>query len=284
MTATHTRAAAHVQGGRFFVLGITDTEMGPIPFAFYCEAPGAPDGRVDIGAEKQHPAVKDALAQSEGGVSNAVEREKIKLTAADLVDRARDGDQNAMDMLGMIGQNARNGNPRARFAYHHCMAYMKRTPVRKRYTPGHSSAFAGGQRDVQARGLLGTMSTAMAQNEPRHYSAAIITLLPSLLAVADLDDAAVIASCGPSLLGDSQSNQYLASVEAEFQEGPSHTAFNYAFTHGRRCPPGEAVSDELQAACAAGYILGMARRIQLVRLPDTPVSILSPSLVFELGE
>lgn len=269
-------ASAYVRDGRFFIIGLTDSDYGPIPFAWHCECPDAPNGPVNVGAEDLHENVKVALDEADKAISSRVEQERMKLIAAELVDRARDGDQNAMALLQRIGENAKRGNPRARMAAYLCDAYIRNHP------PGSFGADPGRQR-VHVSGLLGTVTQAIkTRPEPVEYSSALHALLPGVLAVVDPSDAAVIVSNGPDLTD--KENSRISAILAAFHSDEEKKAFVAGARTDALKTVLAKVSTNAKAACAIGYIIGLARRIQLVRLPNTPISVFSKDVAWELGD
>lgn len=269
-------ASAYVKDGRFFILGLSDSNHGPIPFAWHCECPDAPDGPVNFGADDLHENVQAAIAKAEHAITNRVEVERMQLVAAELVDRARDGDQNAMALLQRIGENARAGVPRARMAFAMCEKYMNEHP------PG-SFGYDSPRKRMQTRGLLTTVSKAIqSRSGPVEYSSALHALLPGVLTIVDPSDAAVIVSNGPELTD--KENQRVNAILAAFGTDDERNAFRAG---GRTDNLGAILNrfkDELKPAAAIGYIVGLARRIQLVRLPETPLSVLSKDVAWELGD
>lgn len=264
-------ASAYVKGGRFFILGLTDSDHGPIPFAWHCDC-DAPDGPVSIGAEGLNPNVEAALDQAHEAITSKVELERMRLVAAELVDRARDGDQNAMALLQRVGENARRGVPRAQVAFSLCQEYMNT----------HGPNTFGAERR-QVRGLLGTVSNAIkTRAEPLEYSSALHALLPGILSVVDPSDAAVIIANGPQLYG--KDNERLSAILAAFPTDDERKAFTSGASTDYVEKALQKVTPPLKPACAIGYIVGLARRIQLVRLPETPISAFSKDVAWELGD
>lgn len=264
-------ASAYVKGGRFFIMGLTDSDHGPIPFAWHCNC-DAPEGPVNIGAEDLHPSIQAALDQAHDAITSKVEIERMKLVAGEIVDRARDGDQNAMALLQRIGENARRGVPRAQVAFGLCQEYMNT----------HDPNSFGAERR-QVRGLLGTVSNAIRKRaEPLEYSTALHALLPGILTVVDPSDAAVIISNGPELIG--KDNERLSAILAAFPTDDERKAFAAGASTDHVDQALQKVKVALKPACAIGYIVGLARRIQLVRLPETPISAFSKDVAWEIGD
>jgi hypothetical protein len=264
-------ASAYVKGGRFFILGLSDSDRGPIPFAWHCDC-DAPDGPVNIGAEGLNPNIEAALDEAHEAITSKVEIERMRLVAAELVDRARDGDQNAMALLQRVGENARKGVPRAQVAFSLCQEYMNT----------HGPNTFGAER-TQVRGLLGTVSNAIkVRKEPLEYSTALHALLPGILTIVDPSDAAVIIANGPQLYG--KDNARLTAILAAFPTEDERKAFTAGASTDHVNIALQKVSHPLKPACAIGYIVGLARRIQLVRLPETPISAFSKDVAWELGD
>lgn len=260
------QCAAHVQDGRFYILGLSPSEFGPIPFAYRTECEGVENGPVDMTSGELPRNVQDAIGRSENAVTKKVELERIKLGAAELVDRARDGDQVAMAILQKVGQNARAKQPRAMVTYRFAQDYIKRNPTKFN---GESTSK---KKEVQIRGLLGTVSQGIQTQNPGTYSAALGTLMPTIMTVVDLDDAAVVLSWGPALVA--LPNPFIEAIATSFPDPADQDAFR----------KGTVTPSPMQKSPPAllGYVLGIARRIQIVRLPESSISVLSAQAALEL--
>lgn len=120
-------ASAYVKDGRLCIMGIAESELGPIPFSYSTEAKGKPDGPVDFTKEDLDPEIAAAIDRP--AIMNEIERGRMKVAAEQLVERARSGDQNAIVQIQAVGINARKGSDRARAAFGLLKEYMRDHPA-----------------------------------------------------------------------------------------------------------------------------------------------------------
>lgn len=161
--------------------------------------------------------------------------EKSKLTveqaAQSIVRRIRNGDQNAMGLAVMIGDNARKGNPVAQQTFRHMESYLQKT----------SGATHAGERRLDAtRTNFGWAKAVYLANGPLLHNGK----------VAD-----VAASFG----AENDSRAFIAGVVF-----PTHPAVSPAHHHGK--------------------VVGMARKLQALRMPGSKISDYSATVGWELGE
>lgn len=191
----------------------------------------------------------------------------IKDGAAQLVDRARQGDQNAIALICQVRDNAQKKNPRAVKSFKALMKYVKQNPVTKTWSFGEETANLA-ELDSIAHGLFGG-------DEP--YEQVIIEKVPEL-AAGSVNKAIVTLANGPSLMPEEGRFQAVTDSLSEQDK----EAFMMGYKHGVK--ELESIPIRLQCPFLLGHILGTARRIQAIRLPDVPVSVLSPQVGAELGE
>ena len=186
--------------------------------------------------------------------------------AAQLVDRARAGDQNAMGILAKIGENAKAGNPKAKSAYALVMDYCKQHPVQ--------NAIMGAEAQ-QALGILKQADNPLDQ---------ILSVLCSLPVIGDplcIQAACVLLANGPPWNKPKvkQADALLAGAERNlFRFGVENSTDNSKIQPVAKTVPPDAIG-----FLCAGHCIGTARKIQLARLPQVPVSIINGDIGWELG-
>ncbi len=189
----------------------------------------------------------------------------IKEGAAQLVERARLGDQNAMALMKQIGENAKKKQPRALKAYSALMVYIKANPVTKEMTFGE---------EVESDNIADDIHTAFGAED---YCEVVFSKVPDL-ALRNINKAIVCLANGPSLLPD---DEHFKTVR-ESLSPEDEKAFMLGYKHGVK--ELDDVPEQFHCPFLLGHVLGTARRIQAVRLPKVPVSVLSPQVGMELGE
>lgn len=182
--------------------------------------------------------------------------------AAQLVERARAGDQNAMAMLAEIGQRAKQGVPRAIKSRKAIEIYIRKHPYKE-------ANFGGEDLDVDA------FCEAAQASFAGEYVETVTTKIPEI-ASHSLNKAIVTVANGPEL--DKSKLIAVRSTMSDDDKAAFMLGYNQGMSELNDVPRA------LQSAYILGHILGTARRIQAVRLPDVPVSVLCPSLGTELGE
>lgn len=255
------KANAYISKKTLCVLGIAETKLGPIPFS-HREPCDAEDGAVDFGDEKLSEAVVKAITNSQDKIMKQITRDKMTLAAEDLVLRSRSGDQIATSQIVIIGQNSRGGNKRARYAGTLIKDYIKKNPV----------GSIGEELSVRVKSdsrIKNQLETEIDNNNEEGYSQALSTLLPSMA----VHEAAVALSFGPNL-----TKERIKSVARLLIDNAERKAFEMGFSNWTQRGPKNDESYKL------GRQIGMARVLQLVRLPKTSISILSPMAAWELGE
>jgi hypothetical protein len=239
-------ASAYVQDNRLCIIGICTTPIGAIPFshAIACEAENGP---VDFGAELPE-AVRIAIANSQGVISKKVEQEKIRLAAEEIVDRINAGDQNARALMLAAVQNAKRGYPRAIFSVK-CMMRYGKNPSR----------------------MMGeTTSTALAKeiasDQPLHVQTALNGILPGMRTI----QAVVTLANGPEL-----DNTRITSMVNGLSNDEKRD-FASGFKTWKDKSNVKTMGERI------GKCVGYARAIQLVRKPNTSISVLSNDAAWEL--
>jgi hypothetical protein len=189
--------------------------------------------------------------------------------AKDLVLRARHGDQNAMAILDQVGKNARAGSLTAINAYQYILDFIQKNP-------GNSGI---GSEAAKPLGIV----KAAGSNEPA-------TVLSALCSLPEYGNPEVISTAVIFLANACLWNkQRVSVVDSVFAGDPaSHQLWRSGYLFSGNKP-------QLDAACrqigdkkgvgiiCAGHCIGSARKLQLARLPNVPLSVLGPNVGFELG-
>ena len=251
-------ANAYVKNNKLYVLGICNTDYGPIPFA-HVESCEEKDGPVNFSGEIS-PGLSNAIDKSQGSIMKQIEHEKMKLTAEELVLASRAGDQVATSHIIMIGENARKGSKRAQYSTKLLKEAIKKFPVTTFGEEIQSTATKNNS--VQLKLLRGINTQT---DDDTHYATVVITLLPAL----SRDQGAVILANGPPIDGGriNAIAERLSDDKKSFLDGMENW--------------GNGGGDKNYLL---GQQVGLARTIQLVRMPQTPISLLSPITAWELGE
>lgn len=256
---TDMSASAYVQAKRLCILGIFESPWGPIPFS-HAEACDTEDGPVEVG-DNLPPVVTAAIDQSQKIIMQNIQQQQIRLAAEELVDRTRAGDQNAAGLMIMIRENAKKGNPRAILS----MKYMLK------YGKSKDSAFRGEVSSPEPRisnaKVIRVLTRELAEDNPLKFRSAVIAMLPSLTML----EGGVTLSNGPDLDKDR-----IEAVLDKMNENDKKS-FMIGFKDWRNT---SIKTDDVNYRL--GRIFGLARTLQLVRLPQTPISTLSKAAGLEL--
>jgi hypothetical protein len=191
-----------------------------------------------------------------------------KQGASELVERARNFDQNSMAILKEVADNAARGDPTAQSALAHVKRYIAEHPVQD----SESTADPHGE-SARCLGVL---------KDPRNAPATVLKALANLPTVGvreDVTTACSILAVGPALTGE-----YLAAIcEAA---GPWKSTVKF----GIECAGDEAqlgqANREVTPKGGAGYLcaghcLGMAARIQ--QAANGNVGAIGPEVAWEMG-
>lgn len=264
-----TKARAYCKDNRLCIVGMHDSEVGSVPFSTSVHVEGeVSDGPIDLSKELA-PEVERALAKSEKPISDNIENELMRMTAEDLVIRAREGEQNAAALILEIGKNAKRGNPRAIKSRKLIQEAINSLPLRPL-----SVVPALHRESLPAKHFAHVVVGA---EGPEPYGAQVTTLLPSM----GIRGVVMLAN-GPPLLKSGRARAIAQSYPTQSER--------HAFCLARRYA-GMAVSSEraelhprLQRAMTVGDCFGIAQKIQAVRLPDSCISTFDPAVGWELGE
>jgi len=119
---------------------------------------------------------------------------------------------------------------------------------------------------------------------PMQASSALLTLLPA----SNLDSmqTAVMLCNGPSLLGSP--NPRISAISDALPDDSQKKALlagiKYCTSSASIFKLGKDMTADQARALQIGYAIGIARRIQTVRLPESPIAPFSSMVAWELGE
>lgn len=208
--------------------------------------------------------------------------QKMKSSAIGLVQRARVGDQNAVAMIMMVKRSAMAGSARAKQALSVIKDYIKANPMPNVCKVGFGCTPA-------TQSIINRMHSRMGA-EP--YVKVVTEEVPR---IDDAFSAAVTLANTGDLLHD-RNGKLARTQEAnprirgliKKMNPPCQAAFLYGMTSCNRPlhklePPAEFHADA-PSALHIGRTVGMARRIQAVRLPHVSIATISPMAAWELGE
>lgn len=257
-------ASAYVQAQRLCVLGIYESPWGPIPFS-HAEQCETDDGPIDVGTE-QPETVTAAIDKSEKAIMANVEREKIRLAAEDLVDRTNHGDQNAAGLMIVVKQNALKGNPRAKMTMHYMVKYAKKVQGGGTFN-GDTVSPGTPRKKMNAKVIRVLQNELGSDASPVQFRSAVMTMLPSLTML----EGSVTLSNGPDL------DKTRIECVVDMLPDTDKQQFIHGFKDWRNT---SIKTDDVNYKL--GRIFGLARTIQLVRQPQTPISTLSKAAGLEL--
>ena len=263
------QGSAYVHSNRLCIMGVCHSTLGPVPFAHAvdlgAEVPNGPVNMRDMVA----PVAK-AFEEAQPEIISKIKGSAIELAAADVVQRARQGDQNAMAVLTMVTDAAKGGDERAKVSYKALRSYAEKHPVSK-------TVNFGIEKQAPVTKML---SEATKTEHENHYSSAVAGL-GGLVAKNSPGCMIVILADGPSLLG--QTNPRVEGILVGLPNDEMRSACLFGLQSpgltGGACRDNPHLSD----AYMMGYCLGIARRMQAVK-NGAPISALSPSAGWELGE
>lgn len=207
----------------------------------------------------------------------------VQGAAIDLVRRARVGDQNAVAMLIMVKKSAGMGSKRAKEALKVITEYIKSHPVNGKCKVGFGCTPATQRVINRLHSQIGA--------EPQTYVLAIIDAIPQ---IPDASHAAVSLANLGDLLRDKKGKSWARTQDdnprIKGMLNKLKPECRAAFLHGMQScgkPLHKIIVPNdrgLQDAMHLGRSVGIARKIQAVRLPEVPISAISPMAAWELGE
>lgn len=179
----------------------------------------------------------------------------VATLAAELVERSRQGDQNAMATINEVRRSAGQGSAKAAKAFHHIMEYIKKNP----FDRFHGEDCCNYQE----------IKTLIHGDEPLALFDAIVN--------ADCYTAATMLAAGPEIkwrnLGKSL-------------KGRERTVFFHAVRHGRRKNAFDSIelNEREQQIANAGKVYCVCKAIIDVRKPGARIADFSRAVAWELGE
>ena len=211
---------------------------------------------------------------------------KLNHSAIDLVQRARVGDQNAVAMLMMLKKSALAGGELAKTSMTLVDKYIKENPM-----PDWAGCIGFGCSPA-TQVIINQLHSRIGA-DPDDYAQAIHDELPR---IDNPQFAAVpLANLG-NLLMDKKGklartlygNPRIKSLIKKLHNRGAVQAFVYGMQScnkpiSKLKPEGE-YSQDKRAALHMGRSIGIARKIQAVRLPNVPIATISPMAAWELGE
>lgn len=252
-------ASAFVRKGRLCVIGVAETDYGPVPFSFSESVTDAPEGPVDFGADLSQ-SVQTALDSIEKKTKEKVSKAQIRLAVESIVLRTRQGDQNAMALLRAIAQNAKRGYRLAQTSLKIATSFIKKNPL------GTGPSF-GADVDRMLRKA----------RSPQAKGAVVVALVPYISMprlINELFD-------GPPLRGHMR-NIALALPKSE------RAAFNYGFRTARDPRSIDRASSKLDPkyyrAFQLGHACNKALRMQHAFTPKGRLSDFDATVGWEHGE
>lgn len=190
-----------------------------------------------------------------------------KQGAKELVERSRAGDQNAMAILQIVGENARAGDTKAAAGL---------SAVQK-YIADHPPPLVEWPEAAQAIGIL------------KHPDNADDVLFDVLLTLPDFEDPRVVhTACVVLSQGQEWTKRRIHAIDQCMEPGSDEQRqFRFGVEHSadakfigpqlRRLPP------ELAGFLCAGHCIGTARKLQLVQRENVSPGILCKDVEWELG-
>ncbi len=271
-----TNQSAYVKDGRLIIIGVTESPIGVIPFSYHAKLSGdVPDGPVSM-ERAEHPAVQQALVGAEGPIAQKINNDTLKLAAENLVERSRQGDQNATGMIVMIRKSVKKGSAKASAAFKAVQDYIKEHPI----GPMKLVSIHGEQKESTSQALV--KRTAQATDSVQ-YAAQIAAYVPAI--GADIDAcylASVILANGREISKADVEN--IASTYAKEAKQNFWYGFKRALFSNEILVRASKIDDESRKAMQVGYTISLAQRLQYIRRPNTPIAAYSLEAAWELGE
>jgi hypothetical protein len=210
--------------------------------------------------------------------------QQMKQGAIGLVQRARVGDQNAVAMIMMVKRSAVQGSARAKQTLRVIKEYIKSHPMPNVCKVGFGCTPA-------TQNIINRLHSRIGA-EPHTYVSAVNEEVPR---IQDAFSAAVTLANTGDLLRDrngkvartQDANPRIRGLMKKMNP-QCQAAFLYGMESCNKPlhklePPSEFHADA-PSALHIGRSIGMARRIQAVRLPHVSIATISPMAAWELGE
>lgn len=120
--------SSHLDGDKLKTVALALTSDGCTLVNCRSRAKPIKQGPVTFGAEK-HPDLRRAIAGQKHLLLANASIEKQREKAGELVERARQGDQNAMAIIALVRENRKKGNPRASCSFEFIQEYIQSHPI-----------------------------------------------------------------------------------------------------------------------------------------------------------
>lgn len=258
---------AYVVGRRLCVIGVEDTSMGPIPLAAYVDLQeDVPQGIV---TDDSPPILQRALAHAETRMDENFEEKQLIAAITSVVSRARDGDQNAMAILALMGKRAREGNPKALVVSRIVRRHISSTP---------SDTVEIGQEEAKPAIQSNPVLSAIVAHRDNGYAVALAIHLPkaprTFATVMTLAHGPILSSGlimeTASHLDDEQDTLFLDGVK---RCNDDRRLFMQA----------KQLEEDDACILLAGRLVGMARTVQAVGRAKMSEKAFGPDIAWELG-
>lgn len=171
-------------------------------------------------------------------------------------------------ILANVEKNAALGNAKAKSAYQYIVDYMKDHPIKPQM----------GEDDSQKLGILRAVDS-----NPLPIVIGVLRSLPSSGHPDVIGAACVALSKGAAWNG-----KRVQTINSCFG-GEEQRFFQFGLANGGKQPIPRNVDQSQIGAICAGHCIGVARRIQLMRLPNATIGSLAkqglihPAMAWELG-
>ena len=199
----------------------------------------------------------------------------IPEAAGHLVERSRQGDQNAIAMICQIRDAANRGEARAKATASAIMNYIKRNPATQMGGEGSTMDHC----DAMANDILDCFGA-----ELPYQDILVQKVIP--LAEANVKKAIVTVAQGPILFASGDGESLVRRVGEALPEGQVREAYRLGATDAAAAMDVmknvRDLGHDAEHALLLGYVLGKARQLQLVRIPNVPIGVQSELASFEL--
>lgn len=120
--------SSHVDGDKLKTVALALTSNGCTLVNCHSRVKPTIQGPVSFGTESSR-ALRRAIAGQKNLLLTNASIEKQREQAGELVERARQGDQNAMAIIALVRDNSKKGNPRAKCSYEFIHEYIQTHPI-----------------------------------------------------------------------------------------------------------------------------------------------------------
>jgi hypothetical protein len=196
--------------------------------------------------------------------------QNLQTVCSELVVRARAGDQNAMGLLVEVGKSAKVGSPRAIESKRLIEEYIRLNPPPKKSTTRQQNTW------TQSIANYVNAMQASFSGEPDELGDCIIAIIPFMGPYG-----ATTLANGPEL-----NNDIINLISSAFGSDAEEHAFLFAIANADQSDSIikniSKLNKDAAYAILIGCVVGQAKRIQMVRLPGTPISVISKKAEEEL--